>query len=691
MTTHPFKASVLLLTVGVLCAGASWLCAGAQDRGPDNLSRWEPASSSGDPISLLEATRLTLAHDPGLRQARERALQQLGSVQASKGVFDLAWRGGFTLNLETTLLTDSMRQGEADRRTLARAVAIAFEDAAEDLDDWLSDPNREFPDCRDLIELGEDYPEVVFDIELPSGEVITLSAFIQRYCEYDADHLMQLLVIARALGVDTSAIEERLAEITNIEEEVLDLLRLVASSARQTLRQMGVEPEFNDRTSLTLDLGLSKAYRSGIVFSPGLRLDAVRDDYRGKPLAAGSGGRGFPETITSNFSLALSVPLAKGRGKVSTAAAERASRHTYRAALYSEAHAAATSVRTTAEAYWRLLAAQERVELQRRSASTSARLLEIGQGLVAADELASADLVQVEARVSETRAQLMQARLELLQARLELADAVGAVVRRMEDAPLAADSWPELPAANGLATWGAGELAGIAVTRRSDAVAARWREQSARVLADGARADLRRRADLSLTVSYRGLDELEWERGESMSNVEDLFGAYGDALFGYSPGPSAKLGFTFELPFGNNQAEGRYEQARSTFHQSHIRLVNLERIIGTRVEELKHTLGRAILEIERRQASTAAYERLLEAEIEKFESGLTTVVDVILTEDEVISAQLGLLATRESAALLLTELRYELGALVLSRVDEDRVVVEEVWPALPTQSRQAMR
>ena len=60
-------------------------------------------------------------------------------------------------------------------------------------------------------------------------------------------------------------------------------------------------------------------------------------------------------------------------------------------------------------------------------------------------------------------------------------------------------------------------------------------------------------------------------------------------------------------------------------------------------------------------------------------------------EDEVISAQLSLVQARETAALLLTDLRYELGALVVSRVNEDRVIVDDVWPQLPTKNRQARK
>lgn len=64
------------------------------------------------------------------------------------------------------------------------------------------------------------------------------------------------------------------------------------------------------------------------------------------------------------------------------------------------------------------------------------------------------------------------------------------------------------------------------------------------------------------------------------------------------------------------------------------------------------------------EASARFYQTITDSEFERLRAGETTLIDVILTEDQQVSAQLALSAARRDVAALVAELRYELGALV---------------------------
>jgi outer membrane protein TolC len=71
---------------------------------------------------------------------------------------------------------------------------------------------------------------------------------------------------------------------------------------------------------------------------------------------------------------------------------------------------------------------------------------------------------------------------------------------------------------------------------------------------------------------------------------------------------------------------------------------------------------------------------MLEAEIDRFELGEASVVDIIFTEQDQISQRLALVTARLNLTSLLTQLRFETGTLLRYRTEEGGVVVEDVQP-----------
>ena len=145
----------------------------------------------------------------------------------------------------------------------------------------------------------------------------------------------------------------------------------------------------------------------------------------------------------------------------------------------------------------------------------------------------------------------------------------------------------------------------------------------------------------------------------------------------YAP---AKVGLSFELPFGNHAALGRYEQARSLELQSSIQAGNVERTVRNSIHTLTVSALHAAKEVSIHQRSVEYYLQLLASQVERFRLGESSVVDAVLTEQQKISEELALVGSWQTLAQLMSRLRYETGTLVRYRVDADEVVVERVEP-----------
>ncbi len=452
---------------------------------------------------------------------------------------------------------------------------------------------------------------------------------------------------------------------------VVDILHLTAYTQRINLRNMGTMPTVNETLTTAFDLRLTKMFRNGMVLEPGLILDAVQDNFVGKGAKPGYGGKGLPDSVRSILGLTLDIPLGKGRGEVSTGAAEKAARASADAALADEAFAVAVSVENTTLAYWNLAAAQALLELMKESEAVQAQLLETGEALVEADEYPSADLHFVRGRLELTRGRVASAQEGVVNARLALAKAMGRKLTKLDQAPTAADALPVIPAPAAEPPLAVDELVAEAMERRFDVVAAGYRVGAASTLAKAASFDLKRRVDLQLAFVYTGLEE-----GGNVMSLDGLVSGWWNAVSDFTAGPSFRITLDFELPFGNHAAKGRSAQSFALERTSRIEERDLEREITNAVDQLAASLGQAIEEGRRRNVSVARFADALASDIELFKAGEGNSVDVILAQEQQVNEELSLVRVRHAMALLATQLSFETGRLVECRIDDEAVTVE---------------
>jgi outer membrane protein TolC len=455
----------------------------------------------------------------------------------------------------------------------------------------------------------------------------------------------------------------------------VDVLNLTAYSQRTNLRNIGTVPTVTGSLTTAFDLRFTKLFRNGIVLEPGLILDGFQENYVGKPVSPAFGGKGTPDSIRSIVGVTVDIPLGKGRGKVSTAASENAAKESAEAALADEAFTITLSVENTALAYWDLAASQALLELLQETERIQVELLAIGEALVEAEEYAEADLHFVRGRLELTRGRVASAQEDVVRARVALADVMGQSLFSVDQAPMAADALPDVPAENLDESLTIEAMVEAALQRRYDLAAARYRRGAAEFLARGAEFDIKRRVDLQMAVGYAGLYE-----GGDIMRFDDLTTGWWNALSDFSAGPSFRLGLTFELPFGNRVARGRSVQKHALQQQSRIELRDLERTVANQIERITRALEQAIQEGRRRVESIRLNQETLTSEIELYRGGEGSSIDVILTQETLVSEEVLLISARRTIAFLATQLSFETGRLVDCRIADDEVRVMAFYP-----------
>lgn len=629
----------------------------AGQRPPEPTNPYAPVTLSSARLTLREAIEIALNNDPSIHVARERVAASRGSLLLASGAFDTVLAVAPAFEHETSVVPRAGMRNQELLRNLSREIATTFRAIADDL--------RRQLDLQGTIPLVQCPPGMIITI---GGEAICLSS--QERAEWE---IIEIITRRPELEPQRRTLEEAARRRA---EQIALILDITALASRGLLRTMGVRATLEDRTSLQLDLSAAKFYRTGIAVTPVLSFTGTKDNYRGKRLDPTYGGKGNLNSFTSIAGLSIDVPLGRGRGVAATGAAERAGRLNLAASLESEAHTVALTTLRTVQAYFNLAAAQERLDLFTVSEAQQTTLVAIGEALEAAGELAQADLLTVQARHASTRAALAQAYQTVAEARITLASVMGVAVERIEEAPVASETLPQPPDSSDVERWRTQQLAQSAQSRRADLKAARKLEESARELAEASRLDLRRASTLSFQAWYQGL----WE-GKSPKDMRNVLVGWERALLGGQAGPSARLLLTVEWPFANNVARGRYLESQALYHASGIQARDLERVVSGRVEELTGSVIKARAEVARNEEAVGFYAQLIEAEVERFRLGEATAADVVLTEENRISAALALVTARQRLATAVAQLRFELGTLVRYHIDNNRVVVEEVLPA----------
>lgn len=620
--------------------------------------RYTPPSYSGHQISLAEAVDLTMRHAPGIWLARESVESQRGVVQAATGFFDASFRFQPVISYTQTELVQTEIQREIDSREALELIRDSFAQLRDEMQEELDRNPTEILvlDCPELF--TPDAGTSRFILDTPDGRIVF-------ECTANDNLRVRILRQIRLLLRDFPPPEETVDLLNDIlyqQRQVIETLRDFGATTSEEFRiariDVGDLPRDQRRQRAVFTLALNKPFRNGMSIRPEIMLEGTSDNFVGKEEEAKFGGKGTENLYNATYLLNLQIPLGKGLGRRTAAAAEQSARLSHEASLRSLEHTHSLNALGTSIAYWGLVGSQEELELLRRSAATQRSLEEMGRALVQADEIPRAEIARVQARVSFAEAAVHQAEQALLSSRLSLARAIGLLVDEEGQAPLAGDELPS-PKEGVSFLQQADQLIAQAPNKRKDLEAARLTQESSRVLLRASQADLRRRFDLLLSAGYRTLHEEKPEQ----NNLTDLDG-WVDAASGRLVGPSARVLLNVDFPIKNNVARGRLTESEAIWRQSVIQSRDLERVIDSSTNDLVGELRAVLDEIGSREQSAGHYRETMQAAVERFRAGEASLIDTILTEERLTFSLIDLVRARTTYATLLTRLKFEAGILL---------------------------
>jgi outer membrane protein TolC len=604
---------------------------------------------SPDGLSLEEALRLTLRHEPNIQLSAASADRLAGFAQEQAGVFDTTITGGIEYSYRVQELTEARKQDERNKR--------------ERLDEFIRTAGPDTEATAQTVTLLRQI------LGLPPGSEAQQIAELERL----SPNLAAQVKVLNALIASTPAQADQLRTIRN------DFLRTAGDQfdrslvdQRETLRRarlnredLGDAPDDEVFKNTRAKLQFSKLFHNGIQVAPFVDFSAEGSNFKGKERKAEFGGKGINDLYTTRVGSDFLLPLMRGRGGDAIAAGERAATIEAQAGTLDVEHQRATSVLRTAQAYWELRAAQESLAILERSATRQGDLLKSTTALVNGGELARVELARSQAGEARARSRVLDARQRLYDARVELAAALGVATNGNETTlPTAAkDPFPAAPDAASLQPWiGATATAG----QRRDLEAAQRREEAAVILQRNAVTELQPRLDLAASLFYTALGEV----GDVATEDFDLDGrpvyrrdGFGEA-FDRWVGPSFTLSLQYEKPMGNNGAKGRLAAREAERRTRAIETADLRRQVRLGVGRTAAALFETIGRLQQTQAASKYYDQTITGELSRFRAGEATLINTIQTEQQATETDLANIAAQQAVANLLAELRFESGTLV---------------------------
>lgn len=395
----------------------------------------------------------------------------------------------------------------------------------------------------------------------------------------------------------------------------------------------------DSRTSLwNYEVGASKLFRNGLVVSPSVTL--ARQTTNLSSLVENR----------SRISFALKQPLLRGRGRDGVEALTRSASLERDATTLDLQHVVALSVLDTVVSYWRYLAEVRRAQIALDSETRFVDLQESASKLLAAREIAAVDIKQLSAVVASRRLSRLESEQSVNEARTRLGLLAGLDALSLSSLAAPTDAFPiaeGAPSPVDVAEWVEGALA-----RRPDLRSARLRHQSSGVEVSAAQNAARPILDLEIGTSFSG--------GVDRTGLPGFL----DPLVNNLKGPSATASLTFGWPHSNRAALGRLAESQAVMRQREISLKDLERRIGGQVVLALNALVKSAARVAAARQACDLYRETLAAERQRQQLGLSSLLDVINTEDRLTDSLFEAVAADLDYAQAITALRFEIGDLV---------------------------
>lgn len=612
-------------------------------------------------LTAEEAVRRAIHDDPELARIEQDYALRSAIVTEARSLFDHSLLADLRLDYAEEELVGSRLKAEVDRRLRLEIPPPALDEAARRLrsaiptDVSLLNPTSCLG-AATLIVVGDARSVLCLD---DNGNLLGVMdpALVVDSTLFSAVDLAEAFVGLEGLNGRIQLFADSLrATAADQIRLVADILNGTATALRIQRDHIGDLPR--DRETILLDTGVDYRipFQNGTALISSLSLASSEDNFTDKPLDPEFGDSFVANQFRVTGGVSLEIPLGRGGGRESYAApfvaaqkAEAAARSLYR-------HAAAERAATALEAYWDVVAAKRRLALLETSLTQQDRLLDATQQLIDGDQIARLDIERNRAQRAATASSVASARRALSEARATLALEIGAFASELDVLDPGTDFAAYLDQAVE-ATLDSEALVRLALAERDDVRAAASRVEAEATLATAAERDLRPQVDLRLNASYNAYHETFDTRFYEPQG-------FGDAFSEPWSGPSYGIALRFRVPVGNNQARGRLLQAQSATTASEIDATELKRSVRLEVLADLSSLANARAELAERRETRRQIEETAQATLIRYQAGDLTVLDTLITEQELTRAGLELVGSERAVLSLLTRLRFVSGRLL---------------------------
>jgi outer membrane protein len=408
-----------------------------------------------------------------------------------------------------------------------------------------------------------------------------------------------------------------------------------------------------DTQNWAYSLGVQKKLRQGMLLTTSLGTDSLKDPDLTGPHWATRGAVNFE----------MLVPLARGAGEESAAANELFARkdRDSRYALYR--HQIASGVLDTVTAFWECVGATRSLHILRESEQEAEEMEATVVRLADASLFSLAYVEQAQSNSRSKKTRRVNAELDQYKARQTLGVSMGMNGIDLVAPPLPGQEFPEMEAPQMPDGRDFARVIRFAQDRREDLRAAQSSREALAMLTNAARRDLKPRLDLSLQLSYDGID-----RGQRPQAF----------LFNDRDGLRVMGAVEMEFPLRNRVQSGQLRQRLAEEEQAGMLRERLAQEIASEVmvalEEVSSTYAayQVSLEAERYFAEALAKER------KRFLVGDSSFIDVVTLQDGHRDAQLETIAALQAHLVALATLRFASGTLVEGNDAAGTVAIDQL-------------
>ena len=395
----------------------------------------------------------------------------------------------------------------------------------------------------------------------------------------------------------------------------------------------------NRQTDYGYDAAVSETFENGIIVAPSLTLTHAESTIRNVT--------GVEPQNNADLSFKVTIPFLKGRDASYDL---RAAQFTYQSSKDKLVYEMSKNALGTILAYWDCKVASENLEIYKDSEARAEQLLINTKKLIAADEMPAANLKLVSANYYSKKASRINAEESLIAAKEALASSIGINALSDSQLPNAISSFPPVDKEKITKYANVSHYISYSLTHRQDLLAQENTVAANKLKLEKASNDKKDTLNLDVTAGYASLHE--GEKVYQALDEKDL------------SGPKAGAEITYKFYFGNNATTGALKDTIAQLEKSKIDLWDLIREMRLDIMLSSSGLQTSVSQLEASLLSVDDYDATVKNETKKANLGVSTLIDVINTENDLRNAELSRISNQADYSKFLAKFAFNSGFLI---------------------------